>query len=608
MDSPGWTSAERRVCRRPQTTTSTRRPPRSRQVVRTIQLDPIGSKTSYLIKLDQSRSNPDVVFQLNRQHLMGSFSKARIRGYLVRQWTLEAGGRNKALMVKVVTITNNDKPWRMMNEQGTYLVCTRKRHMCLLIVIAPSFVKMALCWRKKTPRNLLGRCDARELWRMVLEDLWWFYGWCQRMPKLAFEFGGSSWFIMVPHGSSWVLMVHHGLWMFMDVLDWSSFLPDAIPKAWPWQLGPRSCSFYRCQSIEMGWFNLHLSWLVAACWCSSGEQTLPSKPLWFRQKVSHFSATNASYLQRYYMDDQHWAGPGSPIFVIMGGEGGIPPETGIFYPWVVDVLAKEYHGLVIEPEHRFYGESLPFGNPSFSPDNLKAATCRKLGDQPRYRQKLVTLSLRPWRRRRPWQMPPSLSDRPKGLGIAVLGGPKAIAPCWWSEAHTRAFWPPWCGWDIQQWWIWLMPLRHPWNSMLSRCHSMLTMPRSLNQLKGPWRVVQLRSGKPLTRWWHSSKQPIPAAWQLGEFADFFFPFSWRQDWDGWPFQHRIWQVFLAFGVRLAHQVRLCSSFLSAKQPVPWQTTYCSWPNRLLPTSTWPIILPPRTQVWASWWSFLVAIF
>lgn len=73
------------------------------------------------------------------------------------------------------------------------------------------------------------------------------------------------------------------------------------------------------------------------------------------------------------MEDSHWAGPGSPIFVIMGGEGAISPETGIFYPWVIDTLAKEYRGLVLEPEHRFYGESLPFGNDSFLVANLKAA-------------------------------------------------------------------------------------------------------------------------------------------------------------------------------------------------------------------------------------------
>lgn len=122
-------------------------------------------------------------------------------------------------------------------------------------------------------------------------------------------------------------------------------------------------------------------WLLSLCSASllvelatGWPRRVPSTPFWFQQKVSHFSASNATYWQRYYINEEHWAGPGNPIFVIMGGEGGISPETGIFYPWVTDILAKEYRGLVIQPEHRFYGESLPFGNASYLPTNMRAAT------------------------------------------------------------------------------------------------------------------------------------------------------------------------------------------------------------------------------------------
>ena len=51
----------------------------------------------------------------------------------------------------------------------------------------------------------------------------------------------------------------------------------------------------------------------------------------------------------------------SNVCRIFLGEGDISPETGIFYPWVTDVIAKELKAYVVEPEHRFYGESLPFG-------------------------------------------------------------------------------------------------------------------------------------------------------------------------------------------------------------------------------------------------------
>ena len=34
----------------------------------------------------------------------------------------------------------------------------------------------------------------------------------------------------------------------------------------------------------------------------------------------------------------------------MGGEGAIPPSTGFFYPFVIDVLAPKFGALVVEPE------------------------------------------------------------------------------------------------------------------------------------------------------------------------------------------------------------------------------------------------------------------
>lgn len=45
--------------------------------------------------------------------------------------------------------------------------------------------------------------------------------------------------------------------------------------------------------------------------------------------------------------------------VILGGEGAIEPTTGLFYPFVTHDLAKDWGGFVVEPEHRFYGESQP---------------------------------------------------------------------------------------------------------------------------------------------------------------------------------------------------------------------------------------------------------
>jgi hypothetical protein len=65
------------------------------------------------------------------------------------------------------------------------------------------------------------------------------------------------------------------------------------------------------------------------------------------------------WTQRFYMYAEHFQGPGSPIFVVLGGESGIEPSTGLFYPFITDTLAAAFGAFVLEPEHRFYGTSQP---------------------------------------------------------------------------------------------------------------------------------------------------------------------------------------------------------------------------------------------------------
>jgi pimeloyl-ACP methyl ester carboxylesterase len=102
--------------------------------------------------------------------------------------------------------------------------------------------------------------------------------------------------------------------------------------------------------------------------------TKPSAPKFFdEQLVDHFSGSTATFRQRYYENTTSFGGAGHPIFLVVGGEGAIPPSTGIFYPWVTDVLAPRFKALVIEPEHRFYGSSLPRGN-DFSNEALELLT------------------------------------------------------------------------------------------------------------------------------------------------------------------------------------------------------------------------------------------
>eukprot|EP00729_Bicosta_minor_P029763 gene29763-26449_t len=67
-------------------------------------------------------------------------------------------------------------------------------------------------------------------------------------------------------------------------------------------------------------------------------------PRWFNQRVDHFRNDLSTYQQRFYREDQHFGG------------------AGIFYPSIKDVMAADpaFNAVVIEPEHRFYGASLPF--------------------------------------------------------------------------------------------------------------------------------------------------------------------------------------------------------------------------------------------------------
>jgi hypothetical protein len=83
------------------------------------------------------------------------------------------------------------------------------------------------------------------------------------------------------------------------------------------------------------------------------------------QLADHFidpNLSNETWPHRYYTSEQHWGGPvhGHPIFVIMGGEGSV---RNILYPFVSEVLAAQFHGYVLQTEHRFYGKSQPNNKP-----------------------------------------------------------------------------------------------------------------------------------------------------------------------------------------------------------------------------------------------------
>ncbi|XP_048538984.1 lysosomal Pro-X carboxypeptidase-like [Triticum urartu] len=100
---------------------------------------------------------------------------------------------------------------------------------------------------------------------------------------------------------------------------------------------------------------------------SSGYATAvkPFTAHYFPQELDHFTFTpNSSrvFSQKYLLNDTFWRRKPTvgPLFVYMGGEADIEwlaTTTGFMFD-----IAPEFGALIVFIEHRFYGESKPFGN------------------------------------------------------------------------------------------------------------------------------------------------------------------------------------------------------------------------------------------------------
>ncbi|ELR16807.1 lysosomal ProX carboxypeptidase [Acanthamoeba castellanii str. Neff] len=100
------------------------------------------------------------------------------------------------------------------------------------------------------------------------------------------------------------------------------------------------------------------------------------RTLYFDQTLDHFNfATKpATYKQRFLMADDYWRGsyPGGcpgPIFFYTGNESPVTDYyagAGFF----TQVLAPKHNALLVFAEHRYFGESMPFGSKSFDPEKI----------------------------------------------------------------------------------------------------------------------------------------------------------------------------------------------------------------------------------------------
>lgn len=110
-----------------------------------------------------------------------------------------------------------------------------------------------------------------------------------------------------------------------------------------------------------------LSACVLLILAKSAFADFPYKENFYNQYVDHYdlmSYGDKTFKQRYLYQDKYWGGDGFPIFFYAGNEG--PIESFWKASGFVHEIAPEFKAYVVFPEHRYYGQSLPFGNKSFS--------------------------------------------------------------------------------------------------------------------------------------------------------------------------------------------------------------------------------------------------
>uniref|UniRef100_A0A915D7C9 Serine protease K12H4.7 n=1 Tax=Ditylenchus dipsaci TaxID=166011 RepID=A0A915D7C9_9BILA len=92
----------------------------------------------------------------------------------------------------------------------------------------------------------------------------------------------------------------------------------------------------------------------------SADKATPSKENWFNQTVDHFSDSNVTFQQRYFVNKAFVSGSANiNILWIEGAEAANPAHVdNVSYSHVLN--AKSLNAAVFALEHRFYGKSQPY--------------------------------------------------------------------------------------------------------------------------------------------------------------------------------------------------------------------------------------------------------
>jgi len=99
----------------------------------------------------------------------------------------------------------------------------------------------------------------------------------------------------------------------------------------------------------------------------------------FKQTLDHFNSSDTrTFQQKYLIYSKHWEAAGKPDLIFAGMGGEAPVRGGYDHDRMMFDFAETVGALVIFPEHRFYGDSLPAGPvDSFEPSMIQYLTVQQ---------------------------------------------------------------------------------------------------------------------------------------------------------------------------------------------------------------------------------------
>ena len=119
---------------------------------------------------------------------------------------------------------------------------------------------------------------------------------------------------------------------------------------------------------------LILSFFIIFAACQTYYQPPTPQQFWYTQVFDHFNASDTrTFQQRYLVYNDYYnnsTASNKPMFFCPGGEADVYggyDHNGFMFQYGETIGAFQ-----LFPEHRFYGQSLPFGpTDSYTPENIK---------------------------------------------------------------------------------------------------------------------------------------------------------------------------------------------------------------------------------------------